>query len=211
MVTRAKPPTAPSVAPAGRPSPTILLRLPHEWALSDETFLELCRLNDGWRFETDEQGSLRIMTGVGLRSSARALRIGSQVDAWDMEFGDGVVTGADGEYRLDERTRRAPDVAWISPERLAQITDDEGLGSVCPDFVVEVRSRSDQLGDQQAKMELWLAHGVRLGWLIDPFGGVAYIYRPDQAPEKRSRPESLGGEDVLTGLGIDLTSVWPDA
>ena len=52
---------------------------------------------------------------------------------------------------------------------------------------------------------------MRLGWLIDPFGGVAYIYRPDQAPEKRSRPESLGGEDVLPGLGIDLTSVWPDA
>ena len=211
MVTRAKPPTAPSVARPARTTPTILLRLPDEWAMSDETFLELCRLNDGWRFETDEQGRLRIMTGVGLRSSARAMRIGSQVDSWDIEFGDGMVTGADGEYRLDERTRRAPDVAWISPERLAQITDDEGLGSVCPDFVVEVRSRSDQLGDQQAKMELWLAHGVRLGWLIDPFGGVAYIYRAGQSLEQLSHPASLSGEDVLPGFTADLTRVWPKA
>ena len=60
-------------------------------------------------------------------------------------------------------------------------------------------------------MELWLAHGVRLGWLIDPFGGVAYIYRAGQSLEQLSHPASLSGEDVLPGFTADLTRVWPKA
>ena len=33
-----------------------------------------------------------------------------------------------------------------------------------------------------------MEHGARLGWLIDPFGGVAYIYRPDQSPSSSAGP-----------------------
>ena len=84
---------------------------------------------------------------------------------------------------LTEHALRAPGAAWVSPERAALMeSDDERIPHLCPDFVVEIRSPSDRLSDQRAKLELWIEHGARLGWLIDPFGGVAYICWPDQSP-----------------------------
>ena len=212
MVARAEPPTAPSMAPIRSPVAPLLLQPPPEWELTDELFFELCDLNPGLRFEIDERGRLSITDGAGLRSSSRALRIGGQVDAWALAGGGGSVTGAGGFYHLDEHALRAPDAAWVSAERAALMeSDDEGIPHLCPDFVVEIRSPSDRLSDQQTRLELWLEHGVRLGWLIDPFGGAAYIYRPGQPLEALTRPDTLSGETVLPGLVVDLTSVWPKA
>ena len=212
MVTRAKPSGAPSVAPVSGHAALLLLQPPPEWELTDERFVELCELNPGLRFEIDERGRLSITDRAGLRSSSRALRIGGQVDAWALAGGGGSVTGAGGFYHLDEHALRAPDAAWVSAERAALMeSDDEGIPHLCPDFVVEIRSPSDRLSDQQTRLELWLEHGVRLGWLIDPFGGAAYIYRPGQPLEALTRPDTLSGESVLPGLVVDLTSVWPKA
>ena len=88
--------------------------------------------------------------------------------------------------------------------------DDEGIPRFCPDFVIELRSPSDRLPDQQRKMRFWMAQGVQLGWLIDPFADTAHIYRPDREPELLQRPNSLSGEDVLPGLVVDLSRVWRD-
>lgn len=45
-----------------------------------------------------------------------------------------------------------------------------------PDFVAEIRSASDRLNKLQEKMrDTWIANGVRLAWLIDPYGEKAYV------------------------------------
>ena len=55
-----------------------------------------------------------------------------------------------------------------------------------------------------------MANGVRLGWLIDPFDAQVWIYREGQSePELLERPDTLSGEDVMPGLTVDLTQVWP--
>ncbi|MBK7936236.1 MAG: Uma2 family endonuclease [Lewinellaceae bacterium] len=47
---------------------------------------------------------------------------------------------------------------------------------IVPDFVIEVRSPSDELAAQQDKIKnVWLANGVRLAWLFDPAEATAYI------------------------------------
>ena len=207
MVTAVKPP-APVVA-AAEP-----LRLcpPAEWTLSDEAFLELCALNPEWRFEVDERGRLVIMGGGGIPSSFRSFIILGQLYEWWRAVMEGVVTTPDGFYRLDDRVIRAPDAAWVSAERAAQIAeDDEGFWRLCPDFVVEIRSPSDKLPAQQDKMRFWIEHGARLGWLIDPFDDVAYVYRPNREHEQLDRPETLSGEDVLPGLTVELEQVWRPA
>ena len=59
-----------------------------------------------------------------------------------------------------------------------------------PDFVVEIRSRTDNLAPLQIKMQLWMDGGARLGWLIDPPNRRVYIYRVGQAePEALEDPE----------------------
>lgn len=77
--------------------------------------------------------------------------------------------------------------------------------------MIEIRSQTDAPADQQDKLERWLVHGVRLGWLIDALERSAYIYRPAQQPERLERPQSLSGEDVLPGLAISLAYIWPAA
>ena len=212
MVTRAKPPTAPSMAPIRSPVAPLLLQPPPEWELTDELFFELCDLNPGLRFEIDERGRLSIRGGAGFRSSSRALRIGGQVDAWALAGGGGSVTGAGGFYHLDEHTLRAPGAAWVSAERAALMeSDDEGIPHLCPDFVVEIRSPSDRLSDQRTKLELWMEHGVRLGWLIDPLAAPPTSTGPARTRRPAAPGLALRRRRVLPGLVVDLTSVWPKA
>ena len=182
---------------------------PSTWEFTDDAFEQLCALNPEWRFEVDEHGRLVLMGSPGFESSFRALDLGAQILMWIAAIGHGRVSGADGFYRIHGRVLRAPDVAWISGERLPQNRDDrERMLQLCPDFVIEVRSRTDKLPDQLDKMQFWIDSGARLAWLIDPFDDIAYIYRPDQEPEQLERPDTLSGEDVLPGLTVNLSQVW---
>ena len=189
----------------------IMLRLPAAWRLAEEAFLELCELNDGWEFETTADGELIIMPGTGLDNSERAMFIGAQVVNWLLADGVGRIGGEAGMAHLPDGVLRAPDVSWISPERMSERPDDyDGvLIPVCPDFVVEIRSRSDSVERQQDKMEQWMAYGARLGWLIDAYSEKVWIYREGQdEPEELDKPAQLSGEDVLPGLTVDMSRIW---
>ena len=206
MVTAAEPKHP--AATADRQAP-LEICLPKEWVLTDAAFDELIDLNPELHFEVDETGRLIVMGSGGLFSSVRAIRIAVQLYAWGEAVGGGEVSGESGYFSIEGFGRRAPDAAWISPERITSIAPgDEGPGRVCPDFIVEVVSQSDRRSQQEAKMRAWIEHGVRLGWLIDPFRGLADIYREDGSHEQLERPASLSGEDVLPGLTIDLSAVW---
>ena len=189
----------------------IVLRLPEEWKLTEEVFLELCALNEGWEFEMTADGELVIMPGTGLDNSERAMFIGAQLVNWLLAGGGGRIGGEAGMAHLPDGVLRAPDVSWISPERMEQRPADyDGvLIPVCPDFIVEIRSRSDSVARQQEKMEQWMAYGARLSWLIDAYNEKVWIYREGQdEPEELDRPAELSGEDVLPGLTVDMSRIW---
>ena len=78
---------------------------------------------------------------------------------------------------------------------------------VCPDFVIEVRSESDNLKELQKKMKKWLENGVRLGCLVDPQIQTTTIYRPVREPETKASAETLSGEDVLVGFTMNVKDV----
>ena len=184
------------------------LCLPPEWVVSDASFDALFDLNPELRFELDETGRLIVMGFPGWMSSRRSTSIGIQVGVWAQHIGGEVVV-ADAEVRVGDVGRRLPDVAWLSPERAAALPPDyEGPLPFTPDFVVEVVSQSDRRSQQEAKMRMWIEHGVRLAWLIDPFEAVADIYREDGSREQLARPATLSGEDVLPGLVVDLSEIW---
>ena len=204
MVTATEP--APFVVEGVAP---LRLHLPPKWEFTDEAFHELFELNPEWCFEVDEQGRLVMTSPGGFQSGARVFMIVGQIYEWWRAAPDGIATGSRGFYRIGERAIRAPDVAWVSGDRLPQTREElERMLPLCPDFVIEVRSRSDRLSDQLTKMQFWIDHGARLGWLIDPFDDIAYIYRPGREPEQLKRPETLSGEDVLPGLVVDLGAIW---
>ncbi|MEP0885983.1 Uma2 family endonuclease, partial [Trichocoleus sp. ST-U3] len=69
-----------------------------------------------------------------------------------------------------------------------------------PDFVMELRSRTDDLAMLQAKMQEYLNSGVRLGWMFNPQEQQVEIYRQGQPKETRLLPTALSGESVLPGF-----------
>lgn len=189
----------------------IQLRLPAEWTLTEDIFLELCALNDAWNFETTAAGELVIMPGTGRENSRRAGEIFGDVLFWSRAGSGGECHPGDGMARLPDGVMRSADVAWISPERVNQRQEgyDGELIPVCPDFVVEIRSRSDSVARQQEKMEQWMSYGARLGWLIDAYSETVWIYRLGQEePEELDKPAQLSGEDVLPGLVVDMARIW---
>ena len=212
-------PVQPAPAPPGDFSlsadlveaPPITLRLPPQWTLTDELIVQLAALNESWLFERSAKGALIISPPPGNLSSGRGGAIHAQVWYWSFDIGEGFTTPGDGGMHLPDGSLLVPDASWISNERLAEIdVDDEGVWSVVPDFVLEVRSRSQDIADQKDKLERWMANGVRLGWLLDAFEGEVRVYREGQdEPELLEHPDTLSGEDVMVGLIVDLTRVWP--
>ncbi|GAA4453271.1 Uma2 family endonuclease [Nibrella saemangeumensis] len=177
---------------------------------SDEELYAFCQANPDLRIERDENGQIIIMPPTGLESSRRNMSLGSSVWQWNHRKKAGVVTDSNGGYTLPDTSMRAPDVGFVSNERLATVPPDDlkKFARVCPDFVIELRSESDTLIDLQRKMEKWLQNGVRLAWLIDPETEQTHIYRPGKEPEMRSFAEALSGEGVLEGFELNVKEVF---
>jgi Uma2 family endonuclease len=79
---------------------------------------------------------------------------------------------------------------------------------LAPDFVVELRSRTDNLSELQAKMVEYRDNGVRLGLLINPQDRQVEIYRIDAEVEVLQSPNSVSCEDVLPGFELSLANIF---
>jgi Uma2 family endonuclease len=86
--------------------------------------------------------------------------------------------------------------------------EQEQFPPLCPDFLIELRSRTDSLNTLQAKMEEDIANGTQLGWLIDPIERKVYLCRPAASPEVLDDPETVSGEALLAGFVLDVRSLW---
>ena len=174
--------------------------------LSDEQFYQLCYSNDEWRLEQTAQGELIIMPPIGAISGNRESDLNGFVWLWNRQTKLGKVFSSSTIFTLPNGAKRSPDVAWIAKERwdALPLEEQEKFAKICPDFVIELRSRTDSLTQLQAKMEEYLVNGVRLGWLIDPMSQQVAIYRQNQAVEIISLPTTLSGENVLPGFTLEL-------
>ena len=113
-------------------------------------------------------------------------------------------------FTLPNGAVRAPDAAWVLREKWDALTKEERMkfAPVVPNFVIEIRSQSETLRQQKSKMEEYLAAGVQLGWLIDPFDRKVHIYRQSEQPKVLEDPASVSGDPELPGFVLDLTQVW---
>jgi len=84
---------------------------------------------------------------------------------------------------------------------------EERFARIVPDFVIELRSKSDNPRKLRNKMREYIENGARLGWLIDPYERRVHTYRPDESVEVLENPQKIS-EDVLSGFELDLTEIW---
>lgn len=129
---------------------------------------------------------------------------------WSELDGNGVSFDSSTGFILPSGAERSPDAAWMTLTRWQALGPEARakFPPVCPDFVVELRSRSDDLAKLRAKMEDYRASGARLGWLIDPVERRVDVYRPEVEVETLDAPATLAGDPVLHGFVLDLSRIW---
>ena len=182
------------------------LGVDHRAADFPARFIEFCERNNLYEMEVNAAGDLLILPMTGYRGNQEENFVNYFVTGWRLSNG-GASSSQTSRFRLPSGELRGPDAAWITQERLDALTEDEWNRVVegAPDFVVEIRSRTDDLLPLQNKMDLWLAGGARLGWLIDSANRRVYVYRLGQPePEVLQDPETLDGEDVLPGFSFPV-------
>ena len=178
--------------------------------MSDEELMRFCAENDFLRVERDANGEILVMTPAGSRTSRMNSRITRLLDEWAEQDGRGIAFDSNGGFSLPDGSMRAADAAWVALPRWKALSDADQsrYAPLCPDFVIELRSTSDSLPALKAKMELWVANGAQLAWLVDPMDKSVSVYRPDQSLEVHHHPSSVHGSGVMAGFELVMARIW---
>lgn len=190
--------------------PIILHLGPALQRMNDHEFFAFCQLNQDLRLERTSDGDLIIMPPTGGVTGKRNFMLIALFGRWVEKDGTGVGFDSSTGFILPNGAKRSPDLAWIKKSRWEMLTEEEReeFPPLCPDFVVEVRSRSDALDALQSKMEEYLENGAQLGWLIDPEERNVYVYLRGQKVRILANPETVSGEPVLPGFLLTLERIW---
>jgi Uma2 family endonuclease len=182
-----------------------------ERRFSIEEFRQVAARYPDLLMEREKNGKLVVMSPVKAGSGQRENELSFHLTLWNRQNNLGKVFNASTGIELPDGAIKSPDVAWVSVERLNMLPpgslENDFLQAV-PDFIAEIRSKTDRLARLKRKMaDTWMRNGVRLGWLIDPFEERVYLYRqgrPDSEIVSGFDNRRLGGEDVLPGFELPL-------
>ncbi|MEZ2319982.1 MAG: Uma2 family endonuclease [Microcoleus sp.] len=186
------------------------ITIPQTFKVTDEQFQQIAAVNRDLRLERTATGELIVMAPTGSETGNRNLDISGQLWLWNRQTKLGIAFDSSSGFQLPNGADRSPDASWVKLERWQTLTlkEREGFAPLCPDFVVELRSKSDNMEPLREKMREYIANGAILGWLIDRKNQKVEIYRQNQDVEILDSPSTLSGEDVLPGFVLDLTDVW---
>jgi len=127
----------------------ITLKLKPLLTLSDEAFEQLCHHNPETRLERTATGELIAMAPTGSESGYFNASLIAQLWLWNQQTQLGVVFDSAAGFTLPNGAIRSPDVSWIRQDRWDTLTPKQKrkFAPVCPDFVLELLSPTDELTD----------------------------------------------------------------
>lgn len=162
--------------------------------------------NEPYEFECTGRGELIVVPPAGWESNIGENQTNASLALWQNENG-GYASSQNVLYQLPSGAMYMPDAAWITQERFDALRSGEYRSTIpgAPDFVVEVRSRTDRVADGLARIAEWMEGGARLGWYIDPYGRQVHVHRAGREAEVQDNPETLSGEEVLPGFLFEVS------
>ena len=177
--------------------------------LSDEEFERLCERTEFAFVERTKEGVILMNAPAGGATSDGNREITAQLSNWWKEHRRGRAFDSSAGFFLPDGSMLNPDAAYLTAKQLSGLTRDDFAHflRLAPAFVVELRSFTDRLADMQRKMEAWIANGVELGWLVDPFAKQVHIYEPRAAPRIEAG-SCVAGTGPVDGFILDLEEIW---
>ena len=174
--------------------------------LTDDQFYQLCQKNSDLKFERTAKGDLIIMPPVGGESGNREAEMIADLVFWNRQTKLGYTFSSSTIFKLPNGGDRSPDAAWIKKEHWEALTPEQKrkFPPIAPDFVIELRSATDNIETLRSKMQEYMDAGVKLGWLINPQQQQVEIYRLGKDVEIRNLPTELLGEEILPGFSLNL-------
>jgi Uma2 family endonuclease len=188
--------------------PEELLRI--RQPVTPEQFEQLCSEYDELRLELTSTGELIVMPPTGSLTGKRCFDLTYQLATWSRNDATGIGFGPATGFTLPNGAIRSPDASWIKRERWDGLTEKEkdSFAPICPDFVVELRSKTDSLPVLFNKMTEYVENGASLGWLIDPSKRRIYVYRPGEEVIVLDNPETVSADPMLPGFTLNLSKLW---
>jgi len=179
---------------------------PLERPMTEGEFFEFCQLNPKLRIERTRDGEVIITPPAGGESGRVNAKASARLCDWAETDGSGVPFDSSTGFILPNGAERSPDLAWVRRARWDALTQEERerFPPLCPDFVGEIRSRTDRLTTLQEKMQEYVDNGAELGWLLDPIERKVYVYRRDAPVVCLDDPETVSGEPVLPGFTLNV-------
>ncbi|HEY9853742.1 MAG TPA: Uma2 family endonuclease [Leptolyngbyaceae cyanobacterium] len=178
--------------------------------ITDEQFFAFCQQNRDYRIERSASGEIIIMPPTGSETGNRNFDLIVQLGMWTRQNGTGIGFDSSAGFTLPNGAIKSSDAAWVKLSRWNSLTPEQQqkFAPICPDFVVELRSPSDNLQPLKDKLQEYIDNGTSLGLLIDRKNRKVYIYRPNSEVECLDNPDTVSCEPVLPGLVLDLASIW---
>lgn len=176
--------------------------------MTDEEFEAFCLENPDLHIEQDKHGNIIIMSPVSYDSGNYESEIGVDLGLWNRKTKLGKTFSPSTMFILPDGEKRMADAAWVSLEKHQKLStwQRKKFAHIVPDFIIEVRSPSDDLKDLKSKItDVWLANGVRLAWLIDVEAETVWVFQPGkEVDERKGLHQVLDGGEVLPGFKFDM-------
>lgn len=112
------------------------------------------------------------------------------------------------------RIRRNPDtnvgidVALSTPDQAAKTAKRASFVDGPPILAAEVLSPFDKTKDIGEGVEEYLACGVKIVWIIDPYAETVTVHRPNAEPVMYTRSQQLPGGKELPGFKCQVSELF---
>jgi Uma2 family endonuclease len=189
---------------------TVVLKDSVTTRMSDQEFYRFCVENPQLRIERKSNFQVVITAPVSTLSSYSSGQAFAQLAQWNSIMRQGIVFDSSAGFTLPDRSVLSPDASWLSLEKWRQLREDEknSFAPAVPEFVIEVRSKSDSMTDLKEKMRTWIRNGALSGWLIDPIEKRTFRFRQGgEVTVVEGFESTINGEGPLYGFTLHLSAL----
>ena len=164
---------------------------------------------DGYRYELIE-GELKRMSPAGGKHGAVIGRFTGRLQVHVEDNNLGEVFGAETGYknRVNPDNVIAPDVSFISREKMLEEDIPDGYLTIAPNLVVEVTSPRDTKKDILNKAVEWLVFGVTVVIAVDPRKRIIQVYRAATNLITLTEQDTLVLDDIVPGFSYPVAKLF---